>query len=156
MTDPHHAQDDIGLREATTGHEPPTVKFIRDFRLKRIIDGDTLEVVMDQGWGDDKTERIRLAWVDTPETRGEERNAGIWVEEQVNRWFKERGSVGVLLSNRFKLGSFKRCICSVWVGRDCLNAFLIQNRMGWNTDRNGQLTEPRDLNTLRLPDEVTR
>lgn len=135
---------------------PKGILFLRSFTLNKIVDGDTLDVTVDQGWNDTKKPRIRLSWVDTPEEKGDERKAGLWVTSQVVRWFAEHGTEGQLISTRFKEGSFKRTIATVWVGDQCLNEFLQVNRYAWNTDRNGQLTEARDLNTLRLPDEVTR
>ena len=37
--------------------------------VRRVIDGDTIEVLLDKGFGNMKIERLRLAGVDTPELR---------------------------------------------------------------------------------------
>ena len=154
MTDPHHGQNDPIFSEVIS-HGPPADLFVREFELQRIIDGDTLEVTIFQGWGDQKLERVRLAWLNCPESRGEERDAGKWVAGRVADWFAEHGKRGVLKSEVFTLGSFNRCIANVWVGNYCLNEWILSTRLAWKTDDRGALIEPRLLSSLNLPEIVT-
>lgn len=55
-------------------------------RLERIIDGDTLEVVIDVGFHTYHREQIRLLDVNTPEIKGVTREAGLKAKEFVRIW----------------------------------------------------------------------
>jgi endonuclease YncB( thermonuclease family) len=45
--------------------------------LKRVVDGDTYLLLIDQGFGNTTTQRIRLRNIDTPEVVGETKAAGL-------------------------------------------------------------------------------
>ena len=58
--------------------------------LKRVVDGDTLDVEIDLGWSLKLKERLRLEQVDTPEiNKKAEKEAGKWVTERVIDLFPE-------------------------------------------------------------------
>jgi len=75
-------------------------------KVNRVVDGDTFDVTIDLGFGAFLKQRLRLARVDTPEVRGEERPEGLKAKEFVELWFgkwdgeiivkttKERGKYG--------------------------------------------------------------
>lgn len=73
--------------------KPPSTNSCYNFRVisvDRIVDGDTIDVTFDLGFGICKSERIRVAGVDTPEKRTrnlEEKELGIqaseWLECQL-------------------------------------------------------------------------
>lgn len=44
--------------------------------IKRIIDGDTVELTIDLGFGISKTDKFRLFGINAPETRGATKKAG--------------------------------------------------------------------------------
>lgn len=46
-------------------------------RIVRIIDGDTVEIVLDLGFYVEKRMRVRLRAIDAPEVRGDEREQGV-------------------------------------------------------------------------------
>jgi endonuclease YncB( thermonuclease family) len=50
-------------------------------RLRRVIDGDTYLLLIDQGFGNTTTQRVRLRNVDTPEVVGETRADGLAAAE---------------------------------------------------------------------------
>ena len=56
--------------------------------VPRVVDGDTVDVVIDLGLGTSRLERLRLFGIDSPETRGDEREAGLaakqWLEAQLD------------------------------------------------------------------------
>ena len=57
--------------------------------IKRVLDGDTIDVIIDLGFDLAKTERVRIAGVDTPEKRTrnlEEKALGIDATE----WLKDK------------------------------------------------------------------
>jgi len=53
-------------------------------RCIKVIDGDTFDLEIDLGFNIKITERVRLARVDTPEIRGEERPEGLKAKQFVN------------------------------------------------------------------------
>ena len=55
-------------------------------RILRVVDGDTLDVEIDQGMHTRRIERLRLLGVDTPEMRGPERTAGAAAKAWVEQW----------------------------------------------------------------------
>ena len=65
-------------------------------RVMRVIDGDTMDVEIDLGFGIKRLERVRLAGIDTPEIRtkdADEKAAGNAALEFVVDWVKMNGSV---------------------------------------------------------------
>ena len=71
---------------------PPSRKSCYNFRvteIKKVLDGDTIDVIIDLGFDLAKTERVRIAGVDTPEKRTrnlEEKALGIDATE----WLKDK------------------------------------------------------------------
>jgi len=48
--------------------------------IKRVVDGDTVDVHIDLGFDIRTLKRIRIAGIDTPEVRGQEREHGLEVK----------------------------------------------------------------------------
>ena len=71
---------------------PPSRKSCYNFRvteISKVLDGDTIDVLIDLGFDLFKKERVRIAGVDTPEKRTrnlEEKELGI----DATNWLKER------------------------------------------------------------------
>ncbi len=59
--------------------------------VRRVVDGDTLDLIIDLGFGLTLKHRVRLLGVDTPEIRGPERPRGIVAAEFVGGWVYEKG-----------------------------------------------------------------
>ncbi len=55
-------------------------------RILRVIDGDTVDVVCDLGFGVTSHQRIRLLAVNTPELKGASRVAGLAAKTFVEGW----------------------------------------------------------------------
>ena len=129
----------------------PEVNYIRKCKLSRIIDGDTFEVILDHGCKlKSEDMMIRLWQVNTPETKGSEKVAGLYVEKQVTELFKD-DSVITIDSKAYKTDSFERLICLLWVDGICINQWLLQNRYAWPTDARGRMLVPRNVQDLNLP-----
>ena len=84
-------------------------------KLVRVIDGDTIVVDIDKGFGDWRHgEHIRLAGIDAPEVRGEEREAGReaarFLEDLLDR---RKGPYLYLITDRDRTGKFGRYIARV-------------------------------------------
>jgi endonuclease YncB( thermonuclease family) len=97
-----------------------TENYFRNCTLDRVIDGDTIDVTIDLGWGITIRERVRLAAIDTPETRTRdlaEKADGLAAKQFVENWF---GWVRPLTlhSHRFDRGKYGRTIGDFWRGDD--------------------------------------
>lgn len=55
-------------------------------RITRVVDADTLDLTLDQGLRNYRTERVRLLGVNCPELTGEHRDAGIAAKLFVMQW----------------------------------------------------------------------
>lgn len=101
----------------------------------RVVDGDTIDVVVDQGFGNSKNDlRMRLYGINTPESYGvkkdsEEYNLGIaaknWVvktlrvsHEDENGQFIQHQDGGRIWFHSHKKGKFGRYLGVVWTKRE--------------------------------------
>lgn len=98
-------------------------------QLVRVIDGDTLDVTIDQGLHTHRTERVRLLGVNTPETKGPTRPAGLAAAAFVTDWlatvpFDEDWP---LIVRTERDDAFGRWLARVWRVNDgrCLNDDLL-------------------------------
>ena len=60
-------------------------------RLLKIVDGDTLDVVIDAGFNSFRHERLRLLGVNTPEMKGTTKVEGSLSKEFTRTWLIEAG-----------------------------------------------------------------
>ena len=85
--------------------------------VERVVDGDTFDIIVDLGFGIKLKTRFRLARVDTPEVRGEEREQGLYVTRVVEKLIEGKE---VLLKS-YKKGSFGRYLAEIWIGEENIN-----------------------------------
>lgn len=141
----------------------PVERFFRQATVTGVVDGDTLDVEIDLGWSLSSHERLRLEFVNTPETRGAERDAGRWVTEHVQGLLPP-GTPVVIASTAYDRtgrvrGKFGRTIAHVYHAAEgwCLNERLLQSKLAWPTDEQGSLQGERSLEALTgLPEELRR
>lgn len=132
---------------------PPIDAFIRRCKLERVIDGDTLVLAIDLGFGTSKTEIVRLSGVDTPEPRGVESAAGKWVTDQVLDWIGNQTEVWIH-SRRYVTDKYQRCVAEVWIGGHNLNSWLLQKGYAWPTDEDGRVVGDRSVDALGVPQGI--
>ena len=103
--------------------------------LIKIVDGDTVDVLIDLGFNISKKERVRLLGIDTPESATKdlvEKKLGIEAKAYTSNWFAK--------NTRFKLQTTKEDkygrILGVFTGLDgkTLNDILVQNGYAWAYD----------------------
>ena len=80
-------------------------------RVKRIVDGDTVDLVLDLGFGIEICERFRLHGINAPESRGESKVEGKKSTEWLREEIMPHSDDGSLLVQSTKQGSFRR-----WLG----------------------------------------
>ena len=99
--------------------------------LDRVVDGDTLDVLIDLGFYIRIKERIRLEGMDTPEIYGvpqdsEEYRRGMEAKEYVERRLNENGNQMIIETR--KMGKWRRWLAKVYLPdtRRTLNEELVE------------------------------
>ena len=84
-------------------------------KLVRVIDGDTVDCVIDLGFNVRLKERIRLKGIDTPETRTrdlEEKKLGMAAKERVERAFQHSDDF-TIITEYDKKGKYGRILGTI-------------------------------------------
>jgi len=84
----------------------------------KIIDGDTLDLLIDCGFGISKKIRVRLFGINAPEVFGikhdsEEHKKGIESTKFVEDWLKGCGDEIIVLTHKDKKGKFGRYLAEI-------------------------------------------
>lgn len=97
--------------------------------VKKVIDGDTLDIVIDLGFDTLRKSRVRLYGVNTPESRTsniEEKKLGLAAKEFTEQWVSNLGGkikIQTILDKNEKYG---RILAMVWDDNgNCLNKDII-------------------------------
>ena len=137
---------------------PPSRKSCYNFRvtkIKKVLDGDTIDVIIDLGFDLAKTERVRIAGVDTPEKRTrdlEEKALGLdatnWLKGKLEETIK--GDEELLIRTELKggVGKYGRLLGWLYVGEDdiSLNEKMITEGYAWAYDGG---TKQKNFESLR-------
>jgi len=97
-------------------------------RVVAVVDGDTLDVTLDQGLHTTRTERLRLLAVNAPEVKGQSKPAGLAATAFVRAWLAEAGAdEWPLVVRTERADAFGRFLARVWRTSDgaCLNDALL-------------------------------
>jgi len=102
--------------------------------VKKIIDGDTLDISVDLGFDIYMTMRVRLFGLNTPETRSvdiEEKKRGLAAKEYVKTWLDTRSYQIKIKTFKDKTEKYGRILADVYdtLGVDCLNVDLLESNM---------------------------
>ena len=107
---------------------PPSRKSCYNFRvtkIKKVLDGDTIDVVIDLGFDLAKTERVRIAGVDTPEKRTrnlEEKALGLdatnWLKDKLNQTIKGEDELVVRTELVGGVGKYGRLLGWLYINED--------------------------------------
>ena len=137
---------------------PPSKRSCYNFRvteLARVIDGDTIDIVIDLGFNLYKHERVRIAGVDTPEKRTRdlaEKELGIdatnWLKHALEDVLKGDTELIVRTEIDASAGKYGRLLGWLYVGDSdlSLNEQMIQEGYAWEYDGG---TKNKDFEELR-------
>ena len=123
-----------------------------EYRVKsveRVVDGDTVDVVLDLGFGLFKKERVRVAGVDTPEKRtrnDREKLLGNDATAFAEQWFAEHE--GTIVRTE-KDGKYGRMLGWFYRGEECFNHRLIDEGYAW-AYTGGTKVDANDMASLML------
>ena len=102
-----------------------------EYKIKEIVkiyDGDTIRVIVDLGFHTTKQETFRLALINTPEVRGEERPEGLvsrdWLREKLNEAM-EAGTEIIVKTEKDSKGKYGRYIAELFIEGVSINKQLV-------------------------------
>ncbi len=100
-------------------------------KLDRVIDGDTIDVVVDLGFYTKVKERLRLAGIDTPEVYGAKKNSkeyqkGVEAKEYVEKRLQENNNEMIIKTD--KVCKYRRWIALIFLedSKKTLNQELVE------------------------------
>jgi micrococcal nuclease len=103
--------------------------WIYNAEVKKIVDGDTFDILIDLGFDTFRKGRVRLYGVNTPESRTtnlEEKKLGLAAKEFTDQWITAAGSkikIETILDKNEKYG---RILARVWnEAGSCLNTDIV-------------------------------
>ena len=137
---------------------PPSRKSCYNFRVTEIVkvlDGDTIDVLIDLGFDLFKKERVRIAGVDTPEKRTrdlEEKALGIdatnWLKEKLDSTIAGDDELTIRTELVGGVGKYGRLLGWLYIGDGnvSLNEKMIEEGYAWEYDGG---TKQKDFESLR-------
>ncbi len=113
-----------------------------EIKLDRVVDGDTIDTVIDLGFGIHKNERVRVAGIDTPESRTrdlEEKKLGLEAKYYLEKILGEADSLFIKTS---KEGKYGRLLGWIFTSKDLItddnqhsvNQIMIDEGYAWPYD----------------------
>ena len=138
--------------------QPPSRKSCYNFRVTeivKVVDGDTIDVIIDLGFDLYKKERVRVAGVDTPEKRTrnlEEKELGIdatnWLTEQLDSAIDGEDALVIRTEIDGGFGKYGRLLGWLYIGEDTesINERMIREGYAWKYDGG---TKNKDFQQLR-------
>lgn len=122
-------------------------------KVKKVIDGDTVDCYIDMGFNVGMKVRIRLNGIDTPESRTrdlEEKRYGLGAKRRVEELLEANDNYFVVLSHG--VGKFGRCLGEIFLpGADGQTLVSLNNRLvleGHAIPYTGGSKEDEKLNLL--------
>ena len=138
--------------------QPPSRKSCYNFRVTeivKVVDGDTIDVIIDLGFDLYKKERVRIAGVDTPEKRTrdlKEKELGIdatnWLTEQLDSAIDGEDDLVIRTEIDGGFGKYGRLLGWLYIGEDTesINERMIREGYAWKYDGG---TKNKDFQQLR-------
>jgi micrococcal nuclease len=113
-----------------------------EYRVKevlKVVDGDTIDVVIDLGFDISFTSRVRLAGIDTPESRtkdAREKILGLEVKEYLKKALEGATDIVIRTEKVDSSEKYGRILGWVFVNRqtDSLNMELVNKGYAWSYD----------------------
>ena len=138
--------------------QPPNRKSCYNFRVTEIVkvlDGDTIDVIIDLGFDLYKKERVRIAGVDTPEKRTRDleekalgQDATDWLKEQLDGAISGEDDLVIRTELVGGVGKYGRLLGWLYIGdeTESINERMIQQGYAWEYDGG---TKKKDFQELR-------
>lgn len=113
-----------------------------EYRVKKVlavIDGDTIDVDIDLGFNVSYTQRVRLAGIDTPESRTKdlkEKALGLEVKDYLKKQLKDALTVTIKTEKPDSSEKYGRILGWLYINEDTksLNELMIEQGYAWTYD----------------------
>ena len=140
---------------------PPSRKSCYNFRVTeivKVVDGDTIDVVIDLGFDIYKHERVRIAGIDTPEKRTrdlEEKALGIdatnWMKKNLEDTIAGDDELTIRTELVGGMGKYGRLLGWLYVGESdiSLNEIMIEQGYAWAYDGGTKQKNFEELREIR-------
>ena len=140
----------------------PSRKSCYNFRVKevvKVVDGDTIDVIIDLGFDLYKKERVRIAGIDTPEKRTrdlEEKELGIdatnWMKGTLEDTINSGNELTIRTELKGGMGKYGRLLGWLYVGEDdvSLNEQMIEEGYAWAYDGGSKNKNFQELKDIRI------
>ena len=140
---------------------PPSRKSCYNFRVTKIVkvlDGDTIDVLIDLGFDLFKKERVRIAGVDTPEKRTrdlEEKALGIdatnWLKDKLESTLSGDDELSIRTELVGGVGKYGRLLGWLYIGDSdvSLNEQMIDEGYAWEYDGGTKQKNFEELREIR-------
>jgi len=115
----------------------------------KVVDGDTIDVVIDLGFDLSKKERIRLAGIDTPESRTrdlEEKKMGLEAKEHLQNKLNNCENITVKTE---KDGKYGRMLGWLYCEDKSINHAMISEGYAWKYDGGKKVKSLEALKSIR-------
>ena len=129
----HGVVSDFDKRTEMSDSDHTKIKrFCYNAKVVRVVDGDTLDLMVDLGFSIHHKIRVRLNGVNTPESRTRdlaEKALGLKANDYVVDWLDGHPEI-VLETSKDKAGKFGRILATIWSDGEmtaCLNKDLIDS-----------------------------
>lgn len=93
--------------------------------ILKVYDGDTITVLIDLGFYTYQVQKLRLARIDAPEIRGEEREKGLVVRDLLRDILYAAEEV-IVTTKKDRKGKYGRYIAEVWADGININDWLLE------------------------------
>lgn len=108
--------------------------YVRD--VKKVVDGDTIDVIIDLGFNILFEQRVRMAGIDTPESRTIdkfEKSLGIESKEYLKKQLKEAKTIVIKTEKMNSTEKYGRILGWVYINGDTvsLNDMMINDGYAW-------------------------
>jgi micrococcal nuclease len=119
-------------------------------KVLNVVDGDTIDVDIDLGFSVSYTQRVRLAGIDTPESRTKdlkEKALGLEVKDYLKKQLKDALTVTIKTEKPDSSEKYGRILGWLYINEDTksLNELMIEQGYAWTYDGG---TKQKDFDAL--------
>ena len=115
--------------------KPPSRKSCYNFRVTeivKVVDGDTIDVIIDMGFDIMYKSRVRLFGIDTPESRTrnlDEKKRGLLAKKYLQEALKAGKTLSIKTYKDNETGKFGRILGDVFIDGKSVNAQMVKDFM---------------------------
>ena len=110
----------------------PTDFSYRISKVTKVVDGDTIDVIMDMGFDIMYKSRVRLFGIDTPESRTrnlDEKKRGLLAKKYLQEALKAGNKLSIKTYKDNETGKFGRILGDVFIDGKSVNAQMVKDFM---------------------------